>query len=50
MVFIIPVNRILIMAASQTLRNNQRTVEDVIHRVYRKMDGIRRIIRIIIIL
>ena len=28
-----PINRILIMAANQTLRNNRGTVEHVIHRI-----------------
>ena len=36
------------MAANQTLRNNPGTVEYIIHRVNRGMDGIRRTIRIII--
>ena len=32
------------MAANLALRNNAETVEDVIHRVDRTMDGTRRII------
>ena len=36
------------MAANRTLINNPGTVEGVIHKVNRIMDGIRRIIRIII--
>ena len=39
----VPINRILMMAANIT-------VEDVIHRVNRRMDGIRRIIRTFIAL
>ena len=35
------------MAANRTLRYNPGTVEGVIHRVNRIMDGIHRIIRII---
>ena len=35
------------MAANRTLRFNPGTVEGVIHRVNRIMDGIHRIIRII---
>ena len=37
------------IAVNQTLRNYQGTVEDVIHRVNRRIDGIHRIIVIIII-
>ena len=36
------------IAANRTLGNNPGKVEDVIHRVNRIMDGIPRIIRIII--
>ena len=39
-----PINRILMMAANQTLRNNPGTLEDVVHSVNRRMVGIRRII------
>ena len=38
------------MAVNRTKWNNPGTVEDVSHRVNRIMDGIRRIIRIIITL
>ena len=38
------------MAANQTLRNNPGTVEGIIHRVNRRMDGIHRITRPIITL
>ena len=41
----IPINRILMMAHNITL-----TVKDVIYRVNRRMDGIRKIIRIFITL
>ena len=44
-----PINRILITAANhRTLRNNPWVVEDFIHKINRRMDGIWRILRIII--
>ena len=44
----IPIHRsILLIEANRTIRNNPGTVEDVIHKVNRIMDGARRIIRIV---
>ena len=38
------------MALNETLRNNTGSIEDVIHRVNRRADGISRIIGVIITL
>ena len=38
------------MAANRTLRNNPGTIEDVIHRENRRMDGISRIITRLIVI
>ena len=45
----IPIHRtILLMEFNRTIRNNLDTVEDVIQRVNRIMDGARRIIRMVV--